>query len=50
MAEVAAGAIVAEQIISTGVEAGAAAVVARPSQPLTVVLTQIATTPAEDES
>ncbi|UPK91199.1 hypothetical protein LCI18_002134 [Fusarium solani-melongenae] len=50
MAEVAAGAIVAEQIISTGVEAGAAAIVARPSQPLTVVLTQIATTPVEDDS
>lgn len=48
MAEIAAGAIVAEQVISTGVEAGAAVAVARPTQPLKVSLSQIATTQAPE--
>ncbi|KAK1579898.1 kelch domain-containing protein [Colletotrichum navitas] len=52
MAEVAAGALVAEQIVSTSVEVGAVAVVARPTQPLKVTLSQVATTqsPAFDVS
>ncbi|OLN82375.1 Tip elongation aberrant protein 3 [Colletotrichum chlorophyti] len=50
MAEVAAGAIVAEQVVSTGLEAGAVAAVARPTQPLKVSLSQIATTPKDDAS
>ncbi|KAF5020574.1 hypothetical protein F66182_7406 [Fusarium sp. NRRL 66182] len=50
MAEVAAGVIAAEQAISTGVEVGVAATVARPTQPLTAVLSQIATTPEKDNS
>ncbi|KAF4973669.1 hypothetical protein FZEAL_9261 [Fusarium zealandicum] len=50
MAEVAAGAIAAEQIISTTIEAGAAAAVAQPTQPLNAVLSQIATTPTNDDS
>ncbi|KAK2000298.1 kelch domain-containing protein [Colletotrichum falcatum] len=52
MAEVAAGAVVAEQIVATGVEVGAVVTVARPTQPLKVTLSQIATTqsPAFDVS
>jgi len=50
MAEVAAGVIAVEQVVSTGLEVGAAATVARPTQPLTAVLSQIATTPKEDNS
>lgn len=49
MAEAAAAAVVAEQVVSTGVEAGAAASLAVPTQPLTVALSQIATT-SEDDS
>lgn len=43
MAEIAAGALVVEQIVSTGLEAGAAVAVARPTHPLKASLTQIAT-------
>ncbi|KAF4970569.1 hypothetical protein FSARC_2434 [Fusarium sarcochroum] len=50
MAEIAAGAIAVEQVISTGIEVGAAATVARPTQPLTAVLSQIARTPENDNS
>ncbi|KAF4446725.1 Tip elongation aberrant protein 3 [Fusarium austroafricanum] len=50
MAEVAAGVIAAEQVVSTGIEVGAAATVARPSQPITALLSQIASTPKEDDS
>ncbi|KAM0298112.1 hypothetical protein ACHAPM_008809 [Fusarium culmorum] len=50
MAEVAAGALAVEQVISTGLQVGAAATVAKPTQPLTAVLTQIAKTPEEDDS
>ncbi|KAM5347377.1 hypothetical protein ACJ41O_010382 [Fusarium nematophilum] len=50
MAEVAAGAIVAEQVVVTGVEAGAAAAIARPTQPLTAVLKQIAAAPVNDDA
>ncbi|QGI96310.1 hypothetical protein CEK26_009379 [Fusarium fujikuroi] len=50
MAEVAAGVIAVEQVVSTSLEVGAAATVARPTQPLTAVLSQIATTPKEDNS
>ncbi|KAM0548411.1 hypothetical protein ACHAPJ_009897 [Fusarium lateritium] len=50
MAEVAAGVLAAEQVISTGIEVGAAATVARPTQPLTAVLSQIARTPEDDNS
>ncbi|KAK6714571.1 hypothetical protein SNK04_005509 [Fusarium graminearum] len=50
MAEVAAGALAVEQVISTGLQVGAAATVAKPTQPLTAVLTQIARTPEEDDS
>lgn len=52
MAEIAAGAVVAEQVVSTGIEAGAAVAVARPTQPLKVSLSQVATTqsPAFDTS
>lgn len=50
MAEIAAGAVVAEQVVSTGLEVGAAVAVARPSQPLKASLSQIATSPAEDSS
>lgn len=41
MAEIAAGALAAEQVISTGVEAGAAATIARSTQLSKVTLTQI---------
>jgi hypothetical protein len=50
MAEVAAGVIAVEQVVSTGLEVGAAATVARPTQPLTAVLSQIASTPKDDTS
>ncbi|KAF9875922.1 kelch domain-containing protein [Colletotrichum karsti] len=50
MAEVVAGAVVAEQVVSTGLEAGAAVALARPTQPLKVSLSQIATTPEDDAS
>ncbi|KAK2048062.1 kelch domain-containing protein [Colletotrichum somersetense] len=52
MAEVAVGAVVAEQIVSTGLEVGAAVTLARPTQPLKVSLSQVATTqsPAFDIS
>lgn len=41
MAEAVAGAIVAEQIVSTGIEAGAVAAVARPTLPLKATLSPI---------
>lgn len=50
MAEVAAAAVVAEQVVSTGLGAGAAATIAVPTLPLTAALSQIATTPTEDDS
>ncbi|KAH7185008.1 uncharacterized protein B0J16DRAFT_371877 [Fusarium flagelliforme] len=50
MAEVAAGVIAAEQVVSTGLEVGAAATVAKPTQPLEAVLSQIASTPEKDNS
>lgn len=51
MAEVAAGALVAEQVVATGVEAGVAAVaIATPTQPLKVSLEQLAPPSTEDES
>ena len=50
MAEIAAGVIAAEQVVSTGLEVGAAATVAKPTQPLTAVLSQIASTPEKDNS
>jgi hypothetical protein len=50
MAEVAAGALAVEQVVSTGLQVGAAATVAKPTQPLTAVLSQFASTPQEDNS
>jgi hypothetical protein len=50
MAEVAAGALAVEQVVSTGLQVGAAATVARPTQPITAVLSQIASTPKDDTS
>lgn len=50
MAEIAAGALVAEQVVATGVEAGAAASIARPTQLSKASFSQIAVTPAEDKS
>lgn len=50
MAEIAAGALVAEQVVSTGLEAAAAVSIAKPTQPLQATLSQIATTPASDSS
>ncbi|KAK7735343.1 hypothetical protein SLS53_007575 [Cytospora paraplurivora] len=50
MAEVAAGALAAEQVLATGLEAAAAASVARPTQPLSASLSRIATSPAGDSS
>jgi len=50
MAEVAAGALVAEQIVATGLEAGAAVAIATPTQPVKVSLMQIARTAADDKS
>lgn len=50
MAEIAAGALVAEQVVATGLEAVAAASVARPTQPLKASLSQLATSPAGDAS
>lgn len=47
MAEVAAGALAAEQVIMTGVEAGAAVAIAKPTQPLKASLNQI-TLPVDD--
>ncbi|TLD16375.1 uncharacterized protein PgNI_00625 [Pyricularia grisea] len=48
MAEVAAGALAAEQVIMTGIEAGAAVAVAKPTQPLKASLNQI-TIPVDDQ-
>ena len=50
MAEVAAGALAVEQVVSTGIQAGAAVAVARPAQPFKASLNRIATSPAEDTS
>ncbi|KAK3320312.1 hypothetical protein B0T19DRAFT_389209 [Cercophora scortea] len=50
MAEVAAGAIVAEQVVATGVEAGAAVAIASPTQPLKVSLSQLAASFPDDTS
>ncbi|KAI0173053.1 hypothetical protein GGR52DRAFT_541728 [Hypoxylon sp. FL1284] len=44
MAEIAAGALAAEQVVSTGVEAGVAYSVARPTMPLKATFTQIGST------
>ena len=41
MAEVAAGAIVAEQVVATGLEVGAAAAVVKAPQPLKATLSQV---------
>ena len=43
MAEIAAGALVAEQIVSTGLEIGVAAAVAQPTQDLQATLTRLGT-------
>lgn len=48
MAEAVAGIVAAEQIISTGVEAGVAVALARPTQPLKATLSQIATFSTDD--
>ncbi|KAK3348686.1 hypothetical protein B0T25DRAFT_519080 [Lasiosphaeria hispida] len=50
MAEVAAGALVAEQIVATGVEVASAAAIAAPTQPLKVSLTQLANVTDESSS
>ena len=50
MAEIAAGVIAAEQVISTGIEAAAAVAVARPSLPLKGVLSQLASAHGDDTS
>lgn len=50
MAEIAAGALAVEQVVSTGIQAGAAVAVAKPAQPFKASLNQIATSPAEDTS
>ena len=41
MAEVAVGAIVAEQIVSTTVQAGAVATIAKPTQPIEATFRQL---------
>jgi hypothetical protein len=48
MAELAAGALAVEQVVSTGIQAGAAVAVAKPAQPHKASLNRIATSPAED--
>lgn len=50
MAEIAAGALAVEQVVSTGIQAGAAVAVAKPAQPFKASLNRIATSPAEDTS
>lgn len=50
MAEIAVGVIAAEQVVSTGIEAGAAVAIAKPTHPLTVTLSRVATAPADDTS
>ncbi|KAJ4403222.1 hypothetical protein N0V82_010682 [Gnomoniopsis sp. IMI 355080] len=50
MAEIAAGALVAEQVVSTSLEAGAAVSIAKPTQPLKATLSQIATSSPDDSS
>ncbi|KAK3933559.1 putative kelch domain-containing protein [Diplogelasinospora grovesii] len=50
MAEIAAGALVAEQVVATGVEAAAAVAIARPTQPLRASLTRVAKASTEDTS
>lgn len=47
MAGIAAAALAVEQVVATGLEAGAAVVIAKPSQPLKVSLTQIQADTAE---
>ncbi|KAK2605618.1 hypothetical protein N8I77_008444 [Diaporthe amygdali] len=48
MAEIAAGALAVEQVVSTSIQAGAAVAVAKPAQPFKASLDQIATSPVED--
>ncbi|KPM42490.1 hypothetical protein AK830_g4058 [Neonectria ditissima] len=50
MAEIAAGALVVEQVVSTGVQAAAVATVAKPTQLLKASLSQIASTSGDDNS
>lgn len=50
MAEVVAGAVVAEQVAATGIEAGAALAVAQPTLPLRATFHQIASAQEQDES
>lgn len=50
MAEVAAGALAVEQVVSTAAYAGAAVSVAKPTQPLKASLDQIVTSPEKDPS
>ena len=50
MAGVAAGLIVAEQIIATGVEAAAAVAIAAPTQPVKVSLEQLARVEGENNA
>lgn len=50
MAEVAAGALVAEQVVATGVEAAAVVAVATPTHPLKVSLTQLAAPSADEKA
>ena len=47
MAEIAAGAVVAEQVVSTTVQAGLGYTVAKPSLPLQASFSQIATASAD---
>lgn len=50
MAEIAAGALAVEQVVSTGIQATAAVAVAKPAQPFKASLNRIASSPAEDTS
>lgn len=50
MAEIAAGAIAVEQLVATGVEAAAAASIARPGQLTKASLSQIAIEPSNQTS
>ena len=50
MAEVAAGAVLAEQVVATGVEAGAAVAVTQPTLPLRGTFFQIASAQEQDDS
>lgn len=50
MAEIAAGALIAEQVVATGLETAAAVAIASPTQPLKFSLAQLARAAGQETS